>query len=34
MQLEDICAAELLLKNVALLHNAETFSSYRKFSLR
>ena len=34
MQLEDIYAAELLLKNAAVLRNAEVFSNYWIFSLR
>jgi len=32
-QIEDICVAEPLLKNVAVLHNAEAYRNYRKFSL-
>jgi len=34
MQLEDIYAAEPLLKNAAVLRNAEAFSNYWIFSLR
>jgi hypothetical protein len=33
VKLEDVCAAEPLLRNVAVLRKAEAFSNYRKFYL-